>query len=236
MLLEGNVSLTLSLRRCLWMTGLSTVILEEGKITGSFIKVYCIRRKIKKLELIYPQHIGISFILEKHVQSFFCSVIILVHNEFDKNITWKSEWNPWLKQTMSGKKHTWIGSRNSSGISPRVASASIASEAASLALLPRSVNSCIILLSSLIRLISTSAAAVNNWRKLQNLGREFLNYHTKGLSQSINKLPARCTIGRPSKWQLGKYSPYPLLPDEHIFEQSSKLNKKSQTPRAQPKR
>lgn len=33
-------------------------------------------------------------------------------------------------------KHTWIGSRNSSGISPRVASASIASEAAILALAP----------------------------------------------------------------------------------------------------
>lgn len=32
---------TLSLRRCLWITDLSTVVLEEGNITGSFIIVYC---------------------------------------------------------------------------------------------------------------------------------------------------------------------------------------------------
>lgn len=43
---------------------------------------------------------------------------------------------------------TWIGSRNSSGISPSAASASMASEAATFALLPSSTNSCMTLMSS----------------------------------------------------------------------------------------
>lgn len=64
-------------------------------------------------------------------------------------------------------ERTWIGSRNSSGISPRAASASIASEAATLALAPSSENSCIILPSSPI-LLRTSAAALNNWNRDPN--------------------------------------------------------------------
>lgn len=124
--------LTLSLRRCRWMTGRSTVILEEGRMTGSFIKVYCKSNKDRSKYRCYLSLVNLG-------------------------ATW---FDFWVKKAIL----TWIGSRNSSGMSPRAASASIASEAAILAFAPRSMNSCMILISSPI-LLRTSAAALNIWCK-----------------------------------------------------------------------
>lgn len=133
------MKITLSLRRCLWMTGRSTVILEEGNITGSFIRVYCHQNKNHRFKKKRGEDLSA------------CQTLPISYQKNDQN---------------QGSKHTWIGSRNSSGISPRTASVSIASEAATLALAPSSINSCITLPSSPI-LRRTSAAALNNWSKLQ---------------------------------------------------------------------
>lgn len=140
------------------MTGRSTVILEEGKITGSFIKVYCHQ---KKIIIIKGQQVVVGL---KNGSHHMCNcisnpdMIIMYYPSSNQ----KNDSNLMQKEV----KNTWIGSRNSSGISPRVASVSIASEAATLALAPSSINSCITLPSSPI-LLRTSAAALNNWSKRQ---------------------------------------------------------------------
>lgn len=123
---SNYIKLTLSLNKCLWITGRSIVIFEEGKMTGSFISVYCNQKK-----------------------------------ENDENNEVKGIWTKLLQSDLNKELLTWIGSRNSSGISPRAASASIASDAATLAFSPRSTNSRMILASSPI-LLRTSAAAANN--------------------------------------------------------------------------
>ena len=161
------------------MTGRSTVILEEGKITGSFIKVYCniekgmyvvselacllfktaykqLFRAFWKNKAILPLKIMKSNHASSHYQILHLQINYEWHPHFHHN---KNTW------TQKSGKHTWIGSRNSSGISPRVASASIASEAATLALAPSWINSCIILPSSPI-LWRTSAPALNNCSEL----------------------------------------------------------------------